>query len=331
MEFKSLKKIDAHLHFNTQNDHILSAAKKNNFELITVNVDFPEFGSVEQQFFMANKLHQKAEERVFFIASFSMDNWWHKDWAHKTIFYIREALTRGAIGVKIWKNIGMSVQGEQGQLLSIDDPRLDHLFYFLEQEKIPLMMHQAEPRNCWLPLKKITMRYDRAFFTKHPKQHMYLYPYKPRHKQLIKARDNRLAKHPNLVTIQAHLASLEWDVNMIARFLDAFPNAYVDTAARVNHLMFQAMSNWDAVRNFFIQYQDRILYGSDFFISEEQSAQAAKAIEQQWQTEWLFLSTHSEMSTQEFDGIFKGLALPDEVLKKMYQKNVLQAFPKLTK
>ena len=173
------------------------------------------------------------------------------------------------------------------------------------------------------------MRYDRAFFTDHPEQHMYLFPDNPTHEQLIEARDLRLKKHPSLVTIQAHLASMEWDVDVVAQFLQSFPNAYVDMAARVNHLMFQTASNREKVRNFFIRFQDRILYATDFFVSDEENPQAAEALNKQWQIEWRFLNNPDKMETDEFDGSFYGLALPDEVLKKIYYENALRAFPRL--
>jgi predicted TIM-barrel fold metal-dependent hydrolase len=327
MELNSLQKMDAHLHFNVANDYVLKLAEDTNFKLITVNVDFPEFGTVDRQLSVARKLYQSAGKQLRFIASFSMESWWETNWVERTIASIREALNYGAVGVKIWKNIGMTVLDETGELLSVDDPRLDPLFDFLEEEKIPLMMHQAEPKSCWLPLDEITMLYDRAFFTAHPKQHMYLFPDKPIHEKLIRDRDRRLKKHPNLVTVQAHLGSMEWDVDIVEEFLQSFPNAYVDLAARINYLMFQSMSNRDKVRDFFIRYQSRILYATDFFVSEEQNLQAAEALKKQWQEEWRFLSSPDKMVTDDFKGSFYGLALPDNILKKIYLENALRAFP----
>ncbi len=321
--------MDAHLHFNVPNEYVLRLAQNNNFQLITVNVDFPEFGTVSQQLTIARELYLKAGEQLRFIASFSMVNWLEADWTERTIASIREALYQGAIGVKIWKNIGMTVRDAQGDLIGIDDSRLDPVFNFLERENIPLMMHQAEPKNCWLPLEEMTMRYDREFFTAHPQQHMYLFPDMPSYESLIAARDRRLKKHSNLVTIQAHLGSMEWDVDVVAQFLQSFPKAYVDTAARINHLMYQARADWEKVRDFFIRYQDRILYATDYFITSPDDMKLAHGLEKQWLMEWRFLHAKEEMSTPEFEGSFYGLGLPENVLQKIYYKNALRAFPKL--
>jgi hypothetical protein len=71
-----------------------------------------------------------------------------------------------------------------------------------------------------------------------------------------------LNAHPALRFDAVHLASLEWDVDNVANFLERFPNANVDLAARLVHLQFQAARNPAKVRQFLLRYQDRILYGS---------------------------------------------------------------------
>ena len=72
-----------------------------------------------------------------------------------------------------------------------------------------------------------------------------------------------LRAHPGLRFDAVHLASLEWDVDRVADFLERFPNASVDLAARLVHLEYQATRDPPKVRQFLLRYQDRILYGSD--------------------------------------------------------------------
>ena len=48
-----------------------------------------------------------------------------------------------------------------------------------------------------------------------------------------------LNKNPELIFIGCHLASLEWSVDELANFLDRFPNASVDMAARMGQLFYQ--------------------------------------------------------------------------------------------
>jgi hypothetical protein len=126
---------------------------------------------------------------------------------------------------------------------------------------VPVLGHQGEPRNAWLPLDQMTIRGDREYFAAHPQYHMALHPEWPSYEQQVAARDRMLDKHPGLTFVAVHLASLEWDVDRIAAFLRHYPNASVDLAARLPHLELQASKDRDRVRQFFIEFQDRILYG----------------------------------------------------------------------
>ncbi len=117
----------------------------------------------------------------------------------------------------------------------------------------------------------MTIRGDREYFAEHPQYHMAAGAEWPSYEEQIAARDRMLDRHPKLAFVGVHLASLEWDVDRIAGFLRRYPNANVDLAARLSHLQLQASRDHDKVRRFFIEFQDRILYGSDFARGDGQS------------------------------------------------------------
>ncbi len=325
-KFASFEKIDAHLHFNAKNLDILALSEEYRFNLISVNVEFPEFGPIADQRNVVLELIAKETQRIHYVTSFSMENWERSGWLDSIMAQIDADMQQGALGVKIWKNIGMEVRDKTGSMVLIDDARLDGLFDFLEERGYPVVMHQAEPKNCWLPLNEMTMKYDREYFKMHPEYHFYLHGELPTYEQLLAARDRRLQKNPFLPTIQAHLGSMEWSVEHIAAFLDRFPNAVVDTAARMNHLMLQAQKDLQQVRDFFVRYQDRILYGTDFFITHAHEPNEMKALENIWLRDWTFLSTGYSMDTDEFEGPFQGLELPFSVLQKVYYRNAQRVF-----
>ena len=172
-------------------------------------------------------------------------------------------IERGAIAVKVWKNIGMVEKNAQEQLIMLDDQGFDGVMQHLEKRGIPLIAHQAEPKNCWLPLDAMTTDNDRSYFRDHPEYYMYLHPEQPTYEALMAARDRFEARHSKLTFIGAHLASLEWSVDELAKFLDAYPNATVDLAARMTQVQYQSKSGYTKVRRFFVKYQDRLLCGSD--------------------------------------------------------------------
>src|SRR5262249_30595921 len=143
------------------------------------------------------------------------------------------AFDNGAVAVKVWKNIGMDLRDANQRLVMIDDAKFDPVFAFIAGRGKPLIGHQGEPRNCWLPLEQMTVNNDREYFREHPQYHMFLHPEMPSYEQQIQARDRMLARHPAMKFVGAHLASLEWSVDELARFLDSHPDATVDLAARM--------------------------------------------------------------------------------------------------
>jgi predicted TIM-barrel fold metal-dependent hydrolase len=137
-----------------------------------------------------------------------------------------------------------------------------------------------------------------------------------------------LEAHPTLKFVGVHLASLEFDVARVATFLDRHPTAFVDLAARMPHLQRQAVTNRDRVRTFFIKYQDRILYGTDIGRGKGQSDAAfADEAHAAWIADWKFLAGDTEQRSPEFDGAFRGLALPRSVIAKVYGGNARRLFP----
>jgi hypothetical protein len=262
-DFRRVEKIDAHVHIHGNADRFMAQAVHDNFRILTINVDYPDFPSVAEQEHGAASLQQRYPGRVAFAATFSVQNFAAPDWAQGALHQIDVALKDGAVGVKIWKNIGMSLKDSDGRYVMPDDRRLEPIIARLERDRIVLLGHQAEPLNCWLPYERMTVRSDRDYFREHPQYYMYEHPEMPGHDTILFARDRMLTAHPALHFDAVHLASLEWDVDKVANFLDRFPNANVDLAARLVHLEFQASKNAKKVRQFLMRYQDRILYGSD--------------------------------------------------------------------
>jgi hypothetical protein len=118
---------------------------------------------------------------------------------------IKNSVAKGAIAVKVWKNIGMELRDNEGNFVMIDNPKFDPVFDYMEENNIPLIGHLGEPKNCWLPIDQMTVQGDKNYFAKHPQFHMYLHPEYPSYEEQVNARDRMLEKHPGLQFIGAHL------------------------------------------------------------------------------------------------------------------------------
>lgn len=324
-DFPSVEKIDAHVHLHGSADRFMQLAIRDHFRILTINVDYPDFPPLPDQRSAAVSLLQRYPGRVAFAGAFSVNNFRAADWAATAQRQIDAAMKAGAVGIKIWKNIGMSLRDPDGSYVMLDDKRFEPVMAKLQREHIVLLGHQAEPLNCWLPLEQMTVSSDREYFTEHPQYYMYKHPEMPSHETILAARDRMLAAHPGLRFDAVHLASLEWDVDKVAAFLDRFPNADVDLAARMVHLEFQATKNPAKVRQFLIRYQDRVLYGSDNAYGPK-GTDPVDDVHAGWVLDWRFLVSTDTLHSPDFAQPFTGLHLPREVVDKIYRRNAEAMF-----
>jgi hypothetical protein len=178
-DFAQVRKFDAHGHANTGDHRFLDIAAKDGFEILSINVDYPDFPSLARQARVVHALQAADPRRFHFATTFSMKGFGGAAWTANAIRHIDAEMARGALGVKVWKNIGMVERDAQGRLIMLDDRRFDGVMNHLEAKGIPLVAHQAEPKNCWLPLEAMTTENDRSYFRDHPEYHMYLHPEQP--------------------------------------------------------------------------------------------------------------------------------------------------------
>lgn len=327
-DYARVPKIDAHLHLHNADPAFLQAARRQHFKVLTINVDYPDFPPLDEQQRVAMQLKASFPQDVAWAASFPVDGSDQPEWLAATRERVDAALKAGAVGFKVWKNIGMSLRNADGQLVMIDDPRFAPLFDDFAKRGIRLLGHQGEPHNCWLPLAQMTVNNDREYFKAHPQYHMALHPEMPSWEDQMAARDRMLAAHPGLQFIGVHLASLERNVDELAAFLDRFPDAMVDVAARIGQLQYQSQRDRERVRRFFIRYQDRLLYGSDMSQTPDQDGAAlGREAEGVWRGHWRYFNTADRFKVADLDAPVQGLALPRRVVDKLYHLNAERAFP----
>jgi predicted TIM-barrel fold metal-dependent hydrolase len=326
-DFKNLRKIDTHTHHNSESTALVEAGIESNFFLLTVNVDVPSYPPLPEQIRLSLLHKAQNPENIDFLSTISLENWSDPDWVEKEIERIKKTFEQGAIGIKIWKNIGMTYKDKNGDFIMADHPRLEPIFQFVQDQNKTLMAHLGEPKNCWLPLEEMTVNNDRTYFKENPEYHMFLHPEYPSYEQQVEARDNVLAKFPEIRFVGAHLGSLEWDVDELAKRLDRFPNMAVDMAARIGHLQFQSQKDREKVRNFMINYQDRLIYGTDLGISGTPDRDRVKSnAKATWEEDWKYFVTDQSMENKVVSGSFQGLKLPKEVIDKIYFHNAAKWF-----
>jgi predicted TIM-barrel fold metal-dependent hydrolase len=334
----AMPKVDAHAHVRVplasgERAAFVRFLEQQNLRWLNICVGGMNAERLERQIAQAHELHAAYPERLPWATSFALGDWGKASWAEGVNAQIDAGFERGAVAAKVWKDVGMELKDASGRYVMIDDPGMTPVLAAMAARGRPLVAHLGEPRNCWLPLDKMTTASDRNYFGRNPQYHGFLHPEVPNYEKQIAARDAILETHPTLKMIGCHLGSLEYDVDELARRLDKYPNLAVDLAARLVHLQIQPR---DKVRAFLIRYQDRILYATDFDFGGGKDEAAAtelelKTLAESYRRDATWLATEETVPVPRAAEGFtsRGVSLPDPVLRKIYFENAKRWYPGL--
>lgn len=238
------------------------------------------------------------------------------EFARHTARQLADAKKLGASGVKIFKSFGLEYRDPQGNLLKIDDPRWDPIWEACGELGLPIIIHTADPAAFFEPIDETNERWEEL--SRRPEWSFHG-PEFPSRAELLEARNRVIARHPRTTFIGAHIANNPEDLATVAQWLDKYPNLVVEPSSRISELGRQPFT----ARKFFLKYQDRILFGTD-----------GPWPEARLRYYWRFLETHDEnfpYSEKEFppQGFWNiyGIALPDDVLRKVYHENAARVIP----
>jgi hypothetical protein len=325
LDYETFSKYDSHVHINTKSGTFAESAEQSNFRLLTIVTGSSSSEEIRQEVEFAAYQHQQNPDWVNFATTISMEDFGTPEWEEETIRQLAADFDKGAIAVKVWKDIGMVFRDENGDFIQIDDPRFDPVLDFIASENKTLVAHIGEPLNCWLPLDSMTVNNDRNYFRNNPQYHMYKHPEYPSHGEIMAARDHMLEKHPDLRVVGAHLGSLEYDTDVLAATLDKYPNFAVDMAARIPHFQVQERTK---VRNFIVDYADRLIYATDIGASESSSAEYVRnRTRETWREDWLYFTTTDTLTAPEVNEPFRGLELDSATLEKIYYQSAVKWLP----
>jgi hypothetical protein len=153
-DFRSVRKVDTHVHPNTENTAFLEQAREDNFIILAVNVDAPHYPSLDEQLRLAIRQKEAGPDHVDFLTTISLENWHDPHWADETIERLRDAFAKGALGIKMWKNIGMVYKDSSGNFIMADNPRFDPVIKFIIEQDKTVMAHLGEPKIAGFPLTR---------------------------------------------------------------------------------------------------------------------------------------------------------------------------------
>ena len=275
---------------------------------------------------------RKAPSRITVFTSLAYEQVRMADYGSRMAALLRLAHRQGARGLKIAKVLGLALPGPDGKLLPVDDPGLDPVFETAGELDMPVAIHSGDPRAFWQPVDRNNERYDEL--AAHPGWALYGEPV-PSFDEILNQLERRIARHPRTKFISVHFGNCAEDPDRVARALRRYPNLYIDTAARIPEI---GRHSPEKMRAFFIEFQDRVLYGSDLGVGPEgtplflgsEGARPPTAAEQ----ELFFSASRRYFETPDRDfahptpiqGNWKisGINLPRPVLEKIYSRNAIR-------
>jgi predicted TIM-barrel fold metal-dependent hydrolase len=260
-----------------------------------------------------DKMVKPYPDRFIVFAQYDWSKINDANFSAEMVAQLDDAVRRGARGLKVLKDLGLGVRDRSGKLIAIDDPRLDPVWEECGRLGIPVAIHSTDPEAFFTPLDNHNERYEELITN--PSWSFYGSQF-PSKEILLAQRNHVFEKHPHTTFVALHVANWPENLNAVSAWLDKYPNMYVEFGARQAELGRQPRRS----RKFFLDYQDRILFGTD---SEPEEAMYANYFR------WL------ETGDEYFpywgypgQGRWEiyGMELPDGVLEKVYHKNADKIF-----
>lgn len=229
------------------------------------------------------------------------------DFGEQMVAQMRDAVRRGARGLKVTKILGLNVRDRSGKLVPVDDPRLDPAWAECGRLGIPVAIHSGDPEAFFEPIDGRNERYEQL--VKRPEYRFYGADF-PKHREIVDALERVFAKHPKTTFISLHVGNWPENLDYVSEMLRRRPNVHVEFGARQAELGRQP----NRARRFFLEFSDRIMFGTD------------------GNTEDIYPNIFRWLETDDdyFDYYYapmqgrwkiSGLHLPDDVLRKIYYKN----------
>jgi predicted TIM-barrel fold metal-dependent hydrolase len=255
-----------------------------------------------------------APQRMVFFANIDFSDLDTPGFGRRAAARLEADIAAGAMGLKIFKNLGMTLKRADGRRVPVDDEELAPVWEACGRLGVPVLIHTGEPASFFDPVDQHNERWLELQL--HPDRRRPPDRF-PDFEHLMAERDRLFARHGRTTFIAAHMGYHAGDLARLGRLLDAHSNVYVETGAILAELGRQPRF----AREFFVRYQDRVLFGKDAYRAGE------------YPYYWRVFETADEYFDyyRDYHAFWKmyGLALPDAVLRRVYYGNALKLLPNL--
>ena len=305
--------VDVHSHHRSLTDREWTRVVKEMDELnlqVLVNLSGGSGARLARQ--IATIRDSAFPDRMVFFANLDFSHGVYPGFGERAAAQLEADVAAGAVGLKFFKNFGISVRDDHGERVPVDHPELDPVFEACARLGIPVLIHVGEPSEFYQPVDASNERW--LELTLLPERRLPSSRY-PGFEEMVGERDRLFTRHSQTTFIAAHMGWHANDLGRLSALLDRLPNVYVETGAILYDLGRQPR----AAQDFFLAYQDRVLFGKDSYRPEE------------FPYYWRVFETADEYFDyyRRYHAFWRlyGMDLPDEVLRKVYYANALAVVP----
>lgn len=253
------------------------------------------------------------KDRVRFLTGINFNGVGSPDWAAKAVAQLEADAKAGAVGIgEISKGFGLSSKKTDGSRLKLNDPALKPVWEAAARLKLPVFVHTADPQEFFREVDNSNERWlELSLFPdrRYPQDRY------PSFEQLMNERDSLFKANPKTTFVTAHLGWHANDLGRLGKMFDEMPNLNAEMGA----VLYDIGRQPRAAHDFFIKYQDRLLFGKDSYQPEE------------YPYYWRVFETRDDYFDyyRDYHAFWKlyGIDLPDVVLKKIYYQNALRIMP----
>jgi predicted TIM-barrel fold metal-dependent hydrolase len=191
----------------------------------------------------------------------------------------------------------------------LDSPRLRPIFDEIRARKMMIMTHVGDPELWYQGRYADTAKYGTR-------------------EEHYRAWEHMLEEFRDTPWIGAHLGGNPENFGRLQYFLDKFPNLVLDCSA-TRWMAREVSQRRDEAREFFIRNADRILFGSDQVSGDDRGfdflASRWWTHRKLWETAYVGPMPIADPDLpSDNQPMLRGLALPDDVLQKLYHDNAVR-------
>ncbi len=333
--------IDMHMHVSGKAEYFQKAAKIMDRAGIGVGVELGSGtvthadGKISEFERLMQLSNATTPGRFIHYMLLDYSQWDKPDWSQRAVEQIEEGKRLGAAGLKEYKRLGLFLRDSKGELIKIDDPKLDPVWSKCGELRLPVSIHVADPRAFWEPRDESNERWEEL--RDHPSWWFGDPKTFPPRTELLNALSRVIERHPKTTFVAVHFANNAEDLDWVDEALTKHPNMMADVAARIPEI---GRHSPERVRDLFVKHQDRFLFASDFMVNTRYILGSAGDLERPtdydayvfFEKSWNFFETEDKnwkhMTPIQGNWTINSINLPNGVLRKIYFDNARKLLAK---